>query len=310
MPKEIIIVTFGGIGDLLNCTPTIKAVKESYPNSKVIVYCHKKSHQEVLAKDPNIDSLRLLKPLAMLRYPYHLYALLTSPDKIKYYHMHFQIIPLSFVYKKSVKEVVPEVFADLNIQLKSTRVQIYFTAKEEEKARRALAPYKNVIVMHTKSLSSENHHWPLERWEALVKELPEYTFIQTGTASEPYVKGALDWRNKLSIRESLCILKYADSFVGIESSMAHATNAFDIPGVVLFGDTSPVHFGHENNINIYKSVRCSPCYFYMWNSPCAYTHDCMNLITVEEVKNALMQQMNKRTSGLSAVKTPMSYATI
>ena len=148
--------------------------------------------------------------------------------------------------------------------------------------------------MHIHSKSSQNHHWELENWEELIKQLPDYTFIQLGLKTEPEVKGALDWRGKTLFREALCLLKYADSFVGVDSNMAHATNAFDMPGVVLFGDSSPVHWGKPNNINIYKEVECSPCYYELWHERCPYGHECMKLITVEDVKKALIQQMNRR----------------
>jgi ADP-heptose:LPS heptosyltransferase len=89
----------------------------------------------------------------------------------------------------------------------------------------------------------------------------------------------------------LAILKYARSFVGIDSSLAHATNAFDLPGVILFGDSNPATWGHDNNINLYTAVRCSPCYYYVWNHPCPYGHECMESITVEDVKKALLRQL-------------------
>ncbi len=139
----------------------------------------------------------------------------------------------------------------------------------------------------------------MEKWKELVRQLQDYTFIQLGHKDEPHVEGALDWRGKIGLREGFCMLKYSTSFVGIDSSFAHATNAFGLPGVVLFGDTSPVYWGHDNNINIYKNVFCSPCYDYSWGDPCPLGHECMNQITVDEVKLALIRQVRRRSAFVS-----------
>lgn len=303
MNKEIILVTWGGIGDLLVCTPAIRAVRESYPGYKLIVYCASSAHRQILLNNPDIDSLRRLHPLHMWRYPYHVYLRVFKKEKLKYYHLDFQHIPLTLIYQKSVKEIVPEIMADLNIRLTDKKIRMVFTEQENKKAMLRLAPYPNAVIMHIKSKSSKNHHWPPEKWESLVKEMPDLTFIQIGHMDEPCVKGALDWRGKLKLREALCLLKHARSFVGIDSSMAHATNAFDLPGVVLFGDSTPAIWGQENNINIYKATRCSPCYYYVWNDPCPYGHECMHLITVGEVKQALIRQM----SNTHPVASPVKY---
>ncbi|WP_276483884.1 glycosyltransferase family 9 protein [Paraflavitalea pollutisoli] len=305
MRNDIIVTTRAGIGDMLLCTPTLRAVKECHPQRRLIVYCVKRSHLEVLRHNPYVDSVRMLPPLYLWRYPYHLYCYLFNkhwkrghlfnPEKLKFYSLRYNHIPVSWLYDKSIKEIVPEIFADLNVRLVEKNIQVFFTKKEEQNARKKLAPFKNVVIMHIFSRTSVNHHWPMDRWNELVRQLPEYTFIQVGQSDEPQVAGAIDWRSdKMGIREMFCLLKYATSFIGVDSCMAHATNAFNIPGVVLFGDTSPVHWGHDNNINIYKGVRCAPCFHFANGDPCPYTHDCMDRIAVEEVKQALRCQVESR----------------
>lgn len=307
MSKKIIVTTRGGIGDVLLCTPALRAVKECNRDRKLIVYCLNKAHRDVLLNNPYIDSVRLIPPLYLWRYPYHLFCYLFNkrwnegymfnPDRLKHYRLTFQHIPLSWVYEKSAKEVIPEIFADLNVKLNYKNIELFFTRKEEDIARRKLAPYRNVVLIHVYSTTSQNHLWQTEKWESLVKEMPEFTFIQIGNSNDPYVKGALDWRSdKNSVRDAFCLMKYATSFVGVESCMAHATNAFDLPGVVLFGDSSPVRYGHDNNINIYKKVWCAPCFHYVQGHPCPYGHECMKLITVREVKDAIIRQVNGRPS--------------
>jgi ADP-heptose:LPS heptosyltransferase len=294
MNKEFIILAWGAIGDAVICTPTLKALKQTYPDRKIILYCGQNNQMEVFRNNPYVDSLRFLSIKHLWRYPRHLYAFLFNRKKVPYTVLRFQHIIPTFLYEKSIKEIVADIF-DLKLQDKNT--QIFFSEKEEEKARERLAPYRNVVIMHIHSRSSSNHHWPPDRWQELVRQLPEYTFIQLGEPDELLVEGAVDWRGKTGLREAFALLKYADSFIGVDSSMSHVTNAFGIPGVVLFGDSSPVYWGHDNNTNLYKKVRCSPCYYHLWADSCPYGHECMDLITVEEVRQALVAQMNKRMAG-------------
>lgn len=298
MPRNINVIAWGGIGDLVVCTPTLRAIKQTYPDARLVVYCCREEHRDVLLYNPHVDAIRLVNKKFLegsasrylWKYPGDLLSALTDNNR-KYYQLYFQHVPPTWLYTKSVKEIVPEIFEDLNITLDNTKVEVFFSPEEEEKARNMLVQYNyNTIVLHIHSRASRNHHWPHENWEKLVCSMPEYTFVQVGHPDEPYVPGALDWRGKTSVREVYCLLKYSLSFLGVDSNFSHVTNAFDLPGVVLFGDSSPVYWGHDNNLNIYKAVNCSPCYYVLWNNPCPYDHRCMNSITVEEVRTAVALQ--------------------
>jgi hypothetical protein len=49
-------------------------------------------------------------------------------------------------------------------------------------------------------------------------------------------------------------------------------------------------WGHQNNINLFKDVSCSPCLDVLRSSKCPYNGECMHHISVEDVKNALKKQ--------------------
>lgn len=93
------------------------------------------------------------------------------------------------------------------------------------------------------------------------------------------------------------MLKHAKSFVGVASVFSHATNAFDIPGVVMMGPSPPWIWGHENNINLFdKSLSCTPCLDDLAKTPCPYQSECMSNITVSMVSEALRKQLRKKES--------------
>lgn len=284
--SDLVLIACAGVGDVLICTPTIRALKETYPKRKLIVYCLSEYHREPLLHNPYIDSLRDARRL--WRWPHHAYLYFFNRRLLFHNKLDFQRVSPACAFDKNVVDLVPELFG--RVELKTRKVQLFFTKDEEQRAQEALAEYQNVVFLHIYSSSGENHHWPTANWGKLVSELPQFTFIQLGLASEPHVDGAVDWRGKTSLREALCLIKHGQSFAGVDGSFAHATNAFDIPGVVLFGDSNPLHWGHENNINVYKDVECSPCA--LWKIPCPFQHECMETITVAEVKEALVRQMD------------------
>ncbi len=291
MPEEIILLSWGAIGDAVVCTPALRALKEKNKNKKIILYAPKKTHLDVFRNNPNIDSLRYFTPFNVWRYPIHFIQYLFKKKQFNYFHLAFQTTRIrEHIYSRNVKQIVGDV---LSLIIENDRTQIFLTTQELASATKRLAPYKNVIIAHIHSRASQNHMWDIRNWNALVNELSQYTFIQIGFHDESKIEGAIDWRGQTTLREAFALIKLSKSFVGVDSSFSHVTNAFDIPGVVLFGSSSPVFWGHSNNINIYKKQRCSPCYYYLWNDPCPYSKECMQAISVLDVKDALTKQMNK-----------------
>jgi ADP-heptose:LPS heptosyltransferase len=302
MSNELVIVSWGGIGDAIVCTPTIKALKEKHPDKKIIIYYPRHSHKDVFLHNPSIDIIKPIKLKSVLSRPSHFFAFLywhyPFHNLVKYLQrwavpftpLGFQHVPLSWAYNKSVKDIIPEIFG---MKLTDNKTELFITEEEEKAAKEKLKMYKNVVFMHITSKSSPHHHWELNKWTELVRNLPEFTFIQFGGVDEPHVSGTIDWRGKTTLREAFALLKCSTSFIGIDSSFAHATNAFNLPGVVLWGDSSPVLWGHSNNLNVYKNMHCSPCYYDLRERKCPYNDKCMKSITVEEVQEALTNQVNK-----------------
>jgi len=284
--RPVFIISSGGLGDVLLSTPSFKALKKKYPDKRIIVFCKRKEDKEIFRNNPHIDEVRNTSfwsnPRAFLLHRWRRAEFLSFP---------YGALSPSLNYKISAKEIIAEM---LGVQLEDKNVQVYLTQQEDRKAEMILSAYKHPVVIHITSLTSDNQDWPLENWKRLIATTPECTFIQLGLPKEERVEGAVDLRGKTSFRETLAILKHAKSFVGVVSSLSHATNAFNVPGVVLFGASAPEVWGHPNNVNLYRYLRCSPCIDLLLNSPCPYGKPCMTEISVEEVREALMQQISHR----------------
>lgn len=277
------ILTIGGIGDILLMTPTIRALKEQKPNEKLIIFCWNKSHAEVFKHNPFVDEIRLAtfkdSPIDYIRY-----MLKRLPVNIYHYA---QLSPSKF-YKKNATEIIAEM---AQVELRQKNIEIYLTEEEEQQAREVLNLYSNPIIIHVTSHCSKNQEWEIENWEQLIRLNPDKTFIQLGLADEPPIKGSISFLGKTSLREAFALIKFAKGFVGVISSFAHATNAFDTKGVVLFGPSTPKVWGHSNNINLSVDMSCSPCIDVLFNSPCPFDKACMKAISVMDVHEALNKQL-------------------
>jgi ADP-heptose:LPS heptosyltransferase len=179
----------------------------------------------------------------------------------------------------------------IEVDIDNRQIQVCITQKEDEKAISFLSKYKNPILIQTASRNYSSKSWIFGRWEELVSRMPQYTFLQIGEKNEPVVKGVVNLLGKTTLRESLALLKHVKSFVAIDSFINNASNAFLTRGVVLFGASTPQIWGYPNNINIYKRVICSPCIDLLWGYPCPYQLECMQKITVDEVHEALEEQL-------------------
>ena len=280
------ILTMGGIGDILLMTPAIRALKEQRPNEKLIVFCWNESHAEIFKNNPFVDEIKLAtfkdSPI-----DYILYFLKLLPVNIYHYA---QLSPSKF-YKKNATEIIAEM---AKVELKQKNIEIYLSNEEEQQAQETLSLYRNPVMIHVTSHCSKNQEWEVENWEELISLNPDKTFLQLGLTNEPQINGSINLLGKTSLREAFALIKYAKSFVGVISSFAHATNAFDTKGVVLFGPSTPIVWGHSNNINLSVDMSCSPCIDVLFNSPCPFNKTCMKAISVVDVHEALNRQLEPK----------------
>ena len=282
--KIIRVVTIGGLGDMLLTTPAIAMLKKKFPNSRIVIFCSLKAYPDVFINNPHVDKITSISffrnPISYIRYKYKLG---------EFYSFHYGGLFPSLFFNKPAQDIIADTF---KVQLEDRRVQVFLTDKEDAAAKAIMSTYKNPVIVHIATWTTQNKEWPIKNWQSLIDSMPECTFIQVGLATEPALERVVDLRGKHSFREFMGIVKHAKSFAGVDSSFSHLTSAFNIPGVIVFGPSLPAIWGHPNNINIYKKVRCSPC-IDLLKGPCPYGKPCMTNITVDEVREALQFQLHK-----------------
>jgi ADP-heptose:LPS heptosyltransferase len=266
----LVVEIWGGMGDALLATPAIRALKQRCPDAELRVLC-KENHVEILEFNPYLNHVSTSEDDPLLR---DAPALTTSYGMFR---------PSVFVQKHATA-----IIADmLAVALDDWKLDVTLTRADEEKALNIVAGYRNPISLHVSSSSLRYKDWPLERWEELVRRLPECTFIQLGETRDPGVPSTIDVRGMTTVREAVAVVKHTRCFVGIDSFFNHASIAVGTPGVVLFGPSTPVVWGHAGNTNLYAGVECSPCVDTIDKNPCPFARRCMTAIGVDEVEAAV-----------------------
>ncbi|SVA47693.1 uncharacterized protein METZ01_LOCUS100547 [marine metagenome] len=133
------------------------------------------------------------------------------------------------------------------------------------------------IVLHTGHPykfpygKTPNYEW----WHELTTKLPNANFIQVGTKEEPpqdkpsrivpdfhvQAENCFDLRDMINIRQVAYLLECTDTFVAIDSIVAHVSLHSNKKGIVLWGSSNPKTHGHEHNINLEAIRHCGqpPC---------------------------------------------------
>jgi ADP-heptose:LPS heptosyltransferase len=89
---------------------------------------------------------------------------------------------------------------------------------------------------------------------------------------------------KLSLSETLSVLKQARLYIGSDSGLAHLAAAAGLPTVVLFGPSDPDKWGIQDDQHkvVSKRIACSPCAMFGYYKPCRHVA-CMKGIEVSSV---------------------------
>jgi ADP-heptose:LPS heptosyltransferase len=116
----------------------------------------------------------------------------------------------------------------------------------------------------------------------------EFNFVPVGGAGDPALRGVVDLRGKLSLRESAAMVARSLVFLGTVGFLMHVARAVGTRSVIVYGGREmPEETGYAGNENLYTPLGCAPCWLI---DGCPYDRECMKMITVERVVAALRRQ--------------------
>jgi ADP-heptose:LPS heptosyltransferase len=278
------ILAFGGIGDAILLTPALRALATADRTRRIIVWSENPGHECVFKFNPFVSSFRYLGRVAKT-----LYSATAAHRWLPYVHTDYSRTIPSLLSTQNASRIIADI---LGTSVRDEQLELFLSETELSTASATVKNLKRpLIAIHTCAASSPNKHWNMANWEDLVSRNKNVTFLQIGNRDEPVVRGALRLTG-IGLRASFAIIKICDAFVGVDSGFGHAATAVRTPAIILFGATTPVIWGHENNLNLYSQRHCSPCIDVLRSSPCPFSVACMSAISVHDVDVALRTQLN------------------
>ncbi|NVN98255.1 MAG: glycosyltransferase family 9 protein [Geobacteraceae bacterium] len=327
-PSRILIIKPGAIGDLLHITPVIRALKGFAPDAAITVMVGSKITKSLFNDNPMVNDVivfdkkgehrkwlnlfALWKKIRDARYDLVLnyqrsnlkgWFLVTAafPCRVLVYHkLRHRVIhaiedhlrPLEllgvdpFTYDKSLDffpSTQDEAFADNFI-----RVNNLYTKK---------------IVAFNPGTSHASKCWPIERFIELGNAIAADFGCEILLLGSPAEKELTDTISKgmqfpvhdlcgCSLGESAAVLKRCELLVTGDTGPMHIATAVNVRVLALYGPISPVRsgpVGDGNRIVMHEELDCCPCNSF--NCKNNHFRLCMELITVEEVKQALAEML-------------------
>lgn len=330
LPSKILIIRIDRIGDFILSLPTIKALKENFNNSKITIIVPEylkdlaESHKyidNVLLYNKNDSLLKKILFLKKLKtYSFDLaidmhldYKIKTAiiayisnaPVRIGFswgYREVFFTNSIKPELKNSLVDITYSLLSVFGIKGKPDNPEI----EPSEEAEKRIAKFFEdngifssdfIIGIHPGGFY-ESQRLPLNKFAELInliKEKFHAKFIIFGSKNETELIEKLKDKifltvTDFSISEIVALISKLNLLICNNSGPLHIACALSIPTVSTMGSTDPYLWmpRGDKNIVIRKDLPCSPC-----NKGKCKTHECMDLITVEDMMNAVETQLKE-----------------
>jgi hypothetical protein len=128
-----------------------------------------------------------------------------------------------------------------------------------------------VISPYAKKLRNDknnpkNYPW----WPELISLIKE-PIVQVGIEGEEQLVD--DFRKDLSVLELTALIENCRTWISVDSFFQHLAWDIGKPGIVLFGQSDPIIFGHPENINLLKDRKYLREQQFWWWEQCEYKED-------------------------------------
>lgn len=178
------------------------------------------------------------------------------------------------------------------------------TSKWQADARLLLAEHNlpDNYMMFLHGTAWKTKIWPESRWRLLAENFNDKAIkvlVPWGNEDEKNLAHRISENlthihvlPKFSVVEVSKIITMAKTVIAGDTGLGHIAAAFDIPGLMLLGPTSPELIGHSGSKQrmIVSSYPLAPCY----RRKCADADDekcCMAAISVEQVSSAALDML-------------------
>ena len=318
--KNILVIRFSSLGDLITLEPTFRAFRHFYPQDHITFLTTQVGFE--LFKDSNyfddyiIDN-GLFKNIHKMKNekfdiifnvqnnkPSLILASLLNSKLI--INKSYSILDKLFCRKPIVKTFLEMLeFSGISKDL--------LKAYDIDKNKIAILPSKkihdftehNFVAICTGSSKQwPSKQWPLEKYIELIHFFSENNIRTILVGSQLEIRASneikkyfseneiIDFVDKTTISELKNILSSVKIFIGNDSGPAHIAAAVGTSTLTIFGSTDIKHCvkylpysGHHICIKPDMSVKCHPCY----KKICPTHHECMDNINTTKIINSIKE---------------------
>jgi len=302
--KNIIFIIDGGLGREIASTGVIKSLKNKYPDKNIIVIA---GFPDIFLYNPNV------RRVFNFNNPLYFYDDYINDECIVIKREPYY----GYNYISKNSHLIQNWCDEIGIESICNYPDLYFLENEIESAKMYVDKItdnnkKELILLQwiggkvpqDKSLkelkaslaSMYRRALPQDIAQGIADKLIEkgYVVKDIGHENFPTLK-EID-KIQFPIRSILILLKFAKTFIGIDSFLQHASASETLrkKGIVCWGGTSPICLGYDTNINLITQVCPTPfchrpnSYLFdmqphgaMWD--CLYGEKCLKSFSVDEI---------------------------
>jgi ADP-heptose:LPS heptosyltransferase len=107
-----------------------------------------------------------------------------------------------------------------------------------------------IIAPFAKKLSTGVNPKDYPHWDKVIDLLKDYDLVQVGTASEQQL--VEDFRPDLPLDQLADLVRQCTTWISVDSFFQHFCWDLGKKGVVIWGPSDPIIFGHPENVNLLK----------------------------------------------------------
>ena len=323
--NKILLLRNDRVGDMTLSTPVFSSLKKRYPDAKITVLASE-NNQDIIRNNPNVDEIIIYKGIRCfmnetrvknfdmaidLFFTHKIkQALLIYLSGAKYRlgfkdsgrEMFFNVGETDLLPQTRMVEHLLDLAKTAGAETDNCAPEIFLSDEEKEWAHSLLSKegFENSlkIAMHPGAFYP-SQRWPAERFGELAGRIIDHSGARVlifGDKKEEHLLKAVKERAGndahifcgYSLRQFMAMLNRCNLLICNNSGPLHIASALKIPTVSMTGPTVvPLWSPWGNNhIVLNKKLSCSPC-----NKVSCGDHSCLNLITVNEVMDAVVGQL-------------------
>lgn len=255
MKKYSIFHLQGGIGKHVAATAIAKAIKNNFPDRKLIVVC---PYADIFI---NLSYVDRVFELGNTKYFYQEYV--QDKDSILFHHEPYYTT--NHIHKR--KRLIENWCDMYQLKYDNECPEIKFNKLQWDISKKFWSKTKPIMVIHTNgglmTTDAKPYAWTRDMPTELAQELvdyykKDYHIYQITKVNSPKLEGAehvfATQQQALSNMELFSVLLHSKKRILIDSCLQHAAAALKKKSTVLWNGTSPKVFGYDIHDNICTEI--------------------------------------------------------